>query len=311
MLMRRVFLNSSSVPAVLLVRYGELALKSPPVRREFERTLRRNILDQFVAAGLTCRLRTDRGHFYVETEDGAAGVRAVRRVFGITSVSIVWETPTERAPLRERMLELADPHLAAGRSFAVRARRTGQHPFTSQELARDLGSDILDKWPDRGLHVDLEHPEVEVFVEVRGPRTYLSFDRQKGPGGLPMGVAGRVVALVDGPRGALGAYLMMKRGCRIDLVATTAGLPFAKEVLIRFDPKGEVAVPDGGIPGAEDAIRGLAESHRADGVVLPLGVEDYPAARLRWGDRVVFSPTVGLTDEEVHSRWRGVVELAG
>ncbi|MCI4317693.1 MAG: tRNA 4-thiouridine(8) synthase ThiI, partial [Thermoplasmata archaeon] len=84
------------MPGVLLVRYGELALKSPPVRREFERTLQRNLLEQFVTDGLTCRIRSDRGHFYVEADDGDRAIAAVCRVFGVTSASLVGEAPTDR-----------------------------------------------------------------------------------------------------------------------------------------------------------------------------------------------------------------------
>jgi tRNA uracil 4-sulfurtransferase len=297
------------VSGLILVRYGELALKSPPVRREFERTLTRNILDQFASDGLECRIRSDHGHLYVEASDPAAAIRHLRRVFGITSVSEVHEAPSDRAALDGAVLALAEPHLKDGARFAVRARRTGQHPYTSQELARDLGARILERWPDRKLSVDLTHPEVEVFVEVRGPRAYLYFDRATGPGGLPLGVAGRVVALVDGTRGALGAWMMMKRGCRCALVSTEHGRPYVDEILRRFDPRGTIAPP---VPTEEvdGSLHRTVESWGADGVVLPLSVDDYPDARADWTDRVVFSPTVGLSDEEVEGRWHRVVELA-
>ncbi|HUJ78292.1 MAG TPA: THUMP domain-containing protein [Thermoplasmata archaeon] len=291
----------------VLVRYGELALKSPPVRREFESALRRNILDQFVRAGVAARLRSDRGHLYVEADDPETAVRLVRRVFGVTSASVVHEVPTDRAQIRSRLLELAEPRLTPGCSFAVRARRTGDHPFTSQELARDLGGDLLERFPDRNLKVDLGRPDVELFVEVRGPRTYLYFDRSDGPGGLPLGVAGRLVALVDGPRGALGAYMMMKRGCRVSVVVPPAGPPQLSETLGRFDPRLVVEAA----PAASDAVlTALADRSHADGVVLPLSLEEFPASRAAWGDRVLFSPTVGLTDEEVETRWQHVAALA-
>jgi tRNA uracil 4-sulfurtransferase len=294
--------------ALLLVRYGELALKSPPVRREFETSLRRNILDQLVTEGLEGRIRADHGHLYVEVASEEAGLRLLRRTFGVTSVSPVTEVPSDRAAIRDRLLPLADAHLGGGRSFAVRVRRTGSHPFTSPELARDLGSDVLDRFGDRGLRVDLGHPEVELFVEVRGPRTYLYFDRTAGPGGLPLGVAGRLVALVDGPRGALGAYLMMKRGCRVALVATPSGEPLARGTLARYDPSARVSVAPGEPDGWKRVLAGVVASFRADGVVLPIGVDLYPAARSEWGDLVLFSPTVGLTPEEVDERWRRIVE---
>jgi tRNA uracil 4-sulfurtransferase len=296
--------------SLLLVRYGELALKSPPVRREFESALRRNILDLFVGAGLEGRVRADHGHMYVESSDSERAIRLVSRVFGVTSVSTVHEVPTDRAQITARLLELAEPRLPTGARFAVRARRTGQHPFTSQELARDLGGDIFDRFPERELKVDLDHPEVELFVEVRGPRTYLYFDRIPGPGGLPLGVAGRLVALVDSPRGALGAYLMMKRGCRVGLVAPPGGELLASNVLSRYDPHARIVSVGDDSDSWAVTVGEVAESTHADGVVLPLVVEDYPSVRGRWGDRVIFSPTVGLTDEEVRERWESVVSRA-
>ena len=297
--------------ALLLVRYGELALKSPPVRKEFERALRRNVLDQFLRDGLNGRHRTDPAHINVEDATPDPALRILRRVFGVTSVSEVHEVPSEPAANRDRLLDLAGPRLVPGARFAVRARRTGQHPFTSQELARDLGSDVLGRFADRSLSVDLDHPEVELFVEVRGPRTYLSFDRVAGPGGLPLGVAGRLAALVDGPRGALGAFLMMKRGCRVALVTVPSGKPLARETLARFDPAPIIVPAEAGANAWSESLRAEAERFRADGVVLPLSVEMYPEARERWGERVLFSPTVGLSDDEVGERWRNVRNLAG
>ncbi len=295
--------------ALLLVRYGELALKSPPVRREFERTLSRNILELFAAESTPCRIRADHGHLYVEADDGERATAILRRVFGVTSVSVVHETTSDRAAIAEAVVPLARPVLTAGASFAVRARRTGQHPYSSQELAGELGGRLLAALPELRLKVDLTHPDVEVFVEVRGPRAFIYFGRASGPGGLPLGVAGRLVALVDGPRGALGAWLMMKRGCRCRFVASADGVPLVDDVLRRFDPRSEPAppVPD---EGPEAPMREIAEAWGADGLVLPLTVDEYPTARAAWGDRVVFSPTVGLTGEEVEERWRGVVALA-
>lgn len=291
---------------LLLVRYGELALKSSPVRREFEAALRRNLLDQFVEAGLEGRVRADHGHLYVEVADAERAMRLVARVFGVTSASVVREVPTDRPVITRTVLELVGPRLGPAARFAVRARRTGQHPFTSQELARDLGGDVLERFSSLGLRVDLEHPEIEIFVEVRGPRTYLYFDRTPGPGGLPLGVAGRLVAYVDGLRGALGAWLMMKRGCRVGIVVAPAGEACARDVLARYDPQLRL---EGASP-AEDGwpanLGSLADAIHADGIVLPLSVEEYPEAVGRWGDRVVFSPTVGLTDLEVEERW-GIV----
>ncbi|EQD67587.1 thiamine biosynthesis/tRNA modification protein ThiI, partial [mine drainage metagenome] len=162
---------------------------------------------------------------------------------------------------------------------------------------------VLARFADRGISVDLESPTVELFVEVRSNRAYLSEDRMTGPGGLPLGVAGRVVALVDGLRGALGAYLLMKRGCRARWVTRSEGADLVASVLARFDPTGR------SFPGEEDEeararqIAEIADAAHADGIVLPLAVEGFPGARLIYGERVIFSPTIGWTDREVEERW--------
>ncbi|MHB1435617.1 MAG: THUMP domain-containing protein [Thermoplasmata archaeon] len=295
----------------ILIRYGELALKSPPVRREFERQLRHNILEQFRAEGISGRLRSDAGHLYAEVEDGTRAIPALRRVFGITSVSRVEEVPADRGVIEARLLTLADRRLGRGDRFAIRARRTGSHSFTSQELARDLGSAVLGRFADRELSVDLESPTVELFVEVRSNRAYLSEDRTAGPGGLPLGVAGRVVALVDGVRGALGAYLLMKRGCRARWVTRSEGSDLVASVLARFDPAGRSFPAEEGDEALARQIAGIADAAHADGIVLPLGVEGFPPARAAYGERVVFSPTIGWADREVEERWARIRELAG
>jgi tRNA uracil 4-sulfurtransferase len=308
-LKRRFFLNDSVVSATILVRYGELALKSPPVRREFEHRLERNIAEAFVKARLSCRLRNDHGHLYVMTDEEGPSVRLLRRVFGVTSVSPVLEVDSDPIRIREALLSIAEPRLGPGCRFAIRARRTGQHTFTSQQLAADLGAAVLSRWPDRSLQVDLTTPQVELQVEVRGPRTYLSLERRSGPGGLPLGVAGNVVAVVDGVRGALGAFLMMKRGCKVSVFELPAGGPFGETVLRLFDPALPLRRPSGEGKAAGEEVRDFVRETRAEAVVLALQVDDFPAARAEWGETVVFSPTVGFTDEEVEQRWGQVVGL--
>ena len=294
------------MPGIVLVRYGELALKSAPVRREFERALRQNIVELFAAAGVSCRIRADHGHLYVEADDGAQAARLLTRVFGVTSVSEVVDVEADPVVITEGLLVLAEPRLTPGRRFAVRARRTGTHAFSSQALAASIGAAVLDRWPERHLVVDLDDPEVELAVEVRGPRAYLSLDRRSGPGGLPLGVAGRVVALVDGPRGALGAFLMMKRGCRCALVTGNAEGVTAVPILQRFDPR--LAFVAGG-DAPDRVLEEVATRSRADALVLPLSVDAFPEARARWGEHVVFSPTIAFTDPEVAERWTAVEAL--
>ena len=62
------------------------------------------------------------------------------------------------------------PLLMPDRSFAVRCKRIGEHPFTSVEVAKVVGQAVIDScMGSRGFRpeVDLEEPDLEITVLVR------------------------------------------------------------------------------------------------------------------------------------------------
>jgi thiamine biosynthesis protein ThiI len=190
-----------------LIRYGEIFLKSDYVRRQWENILVRNIREVLPPA---CRIRSERGRIWVA---GPVDPEILRRVFGIVSFSPV--TRCALGDLNETLLSLARD-LGAGdlRTFAIRMRRVGTHPFTSQEKAVELGDLVRAEFPH--LVVDLDHPDLELHVEIRGGDCYLYTGVIPGAGGLPLGVEGSLVALVSGGIDSpVAAWMMMKRGCRI------------------------------------------------------------------------------------------------
>ena len=81
-----------------------------------------------------------------------------------------------------------------GRRFAVRVHRWGIHNFTSLDAAAKIGAALV----SAGGKVDLERPEVELYVEIRGRRAFLYTEMLEGPGGLPLGSEEKVLALVSG-----------------------------------------------------------------------------------------------------------------
>jgi len=189
-----------------LVRYSEIFLKSDPVRREWEKALTRNIRD--VLPG--CRIRSERGRIWVE---GPVDRERLRRVFGIVSFSPV--TRCSLGNLNESLLDLCRKRGVEGlRTFGIRMRRVGTHPFTSQEKAVELGNLVRGEFPH--LEVDLDQPDLELHVEIREDDCYLYTEVIQGAGGLPLGVEGSLVALVSGGIDSpVAAWMMMKRGCRI------------------------------------------------------------------------------------------------
>ena len=101
-----------------------------------------------------------------------------------------------------------------GRRFAVRVHRWGIHNFTSLDAAAKIGAALV----SAGGKVDLERPEVELYVEIRGRRAFLYTEVLKGPGGLPLGSEGKVLALVSGGIDSpVAAWMMMCRGAHVDV----------------------------------------------------------------------------------------------
>lgn len=215
---------------VLLVRYGELSLKSRYVRRQLEDRLATNVQEMFAANGVECVLKLERGRVFVHADDEPAAVRLLQRVFGIVSISPAKEAPSDLPELTEFVAGHALTLLEPGMTFAIRPQRSGQHPYTSRDLARVLGQAVRDAIP--GVSVDLGTPDREIHVEVRGPRAYVFHETADGPGGLPLGSQGKAIAVAEDEAGMVAAWLIMRRGCRVKVAGRE---PFVA-ALRRWDP---------------------------------------------------------------------------
>jgi thiamine biosynthesis protein ThiI len=89
--------------------------------------------------------------------------------------------------------------------------------MTSVELNRDLGAHVLALRP--GVRVSLEHPELNVRVEVLPDEAFVYCDPLPGAGGLPVGTGGTVAALLSGGIDSpVAAWRLMRRGCRVVFV---------------------------------------------------------------------------------------------
>ena len=93
---------------VLLVRFGEIALKSKFVRRQLRDRLVGNIQDLFAAEGVECITEADEARVYVHADDIARARGILGRVFGVVSISPAAETKADVAALRDAVLAEAE-----------------------------------------------------------------------------------------------------------------------------------------------------------------------------------------------------------
>ncbi|HEV8677010.1 MAG TPA: tRNA uracil 4-sulfurtransferase ThiI [Methylomirabilota bacterium] len=139
----------------------------------------------------------------------------IATVFGVANFAPGLAMPPSLDAVKEAILALL-----AGRSFEsfrITARRTFKvFPLTSEEVNRELGTFVLKHFSTR---VNLSQPALTVHVELLPREALVYVDRAAGPGGLPVGVSGRVVSLLSGGIDSpVAACRLQKRGCEVEFV---------------------------------------------------------------------------------------------
>ena len=175
--------------SLLLIRYNEPAVKNPRARSRLQNRLIANIENAFLENKLVCTIDHDRGRIYIYPEDENKGIELLRHIFGIVSISPVVETTSDIDTISRQAIDNTSNMLKNGMTFAIRSRRIGSHDYTSQELAKRVGADILKANSSKSISVDLTAPDIEIFVEVRNDKAFIFTEKIKGPGGLPLRVS--------------------------------------------------------------------------------------------------------------------------
>jgi thiamine biosynthesis protein ThiI len=136
----------------------------------------------------------------------------LRRVFGIANYSRAGRVALDVEVIASAIL--ADLGNRQVSTFRVSARRADKRfPLTSPQIEREVGGRIKEA---RGWKVDLADPELTIQVEALTAEAFYHFGKEPGPGGMPTGVSGRVVALLSGGIDSpVAAYRLMRRGCRV------------------------------------------------------------------------------------------------
>ncbi|MBI2153387.1 MAG: tRNA 4-thiouridine(8) synthase ThiI [Candidatus Rokubacteria bacterium] len=207
---------ASRLRPCLLVHYHEISLKAGH-RPMFLRHLRQN-LERATADLQPVRVVQFPGRLMLDLEGNPNPEtikERVTRVCGVANLALA-----QRVPSSVDAIKSAVGRMVEGRqfeSFRITARRAFKtYPLTSVEINRELGTFVLERVRTR---VDLTNPALTIHVEVLPNETFIYFDQEPGPGGLPVGSSGTVVSLLSGGIDSpVAAWRMMKRGCRVEFV---------------------------------------------------------------------------------------------
>lgn len=208
---------------MFIVRYSEIGLKGHKARDRMEQILVRNIGKGLAALGVEAEVKRGFGRIYVSGEsDEDLTTDVLSRTMGIKHFShaVIQKTSGLDSVVEEAVKLWKDS--VSGKRFAVRARRTGSHDYRSTDVMKAVGDAIF----PYSEGVDLTNPDIVLNVEIRENLAYFFTRIINGPGGLPLGSEGRLVALVSGGIDSpVAAWKVMKRGCPTDLIFISLAPP--------------------------------------------------------------------------------------
>jgi thiamine biosynthesis protein ThiI len=207
---------------LILVRYGEIWLKSQKVKIRMLKVLMNNIkymLNRNEIPFHKYQLSKDssRIFFFFNNQYLIRAINILKDVFGIYSISPALRTSSKLKNISERAIEVAKDFFQKNDTFALRVRRSGKHNFSSLEIAKIVGQAILDDMKDWNLKVDLTNPRKKIFIEVRGEFSYIFTQIIRNNwGGLPIEISKKVLVMDIGRMNdIIAGFLLMRRGCVI------------------------------------------------------------------------------------------------
>lgn len=202
-----------------LIKYGEIGVKGKN-RHIFEDTLVSQLGNAMKRVDGEFKVSRENGRIYVQALSGydyEEAVDALTKVFGVVGVCPVVMVEDEGFDkLAEDVISFID-HAYEDKNFTfkVAARRARKnYPLDSMELAAELGGRILDAFP--GVSVDVHTPQVVINVEIRSHINIYS-QTIPGPGGMPVGTAGKAMLLLSGGIDSpVAGYMISKRGVKLE-----------------------------------------------------------------------------------------------
>ncbi|MCH5264748.1 MAG: tRNA 4-thiouridine(8) synthase ThiI [Lachnospiraceae bacterium] len=204
-----------------LIKYAEIGIKGKN-RYMFEDALVSRVSERLARCEGKFSVTKEQGRIYVEAKtafDQEEVTEALSHVFGIAHICpvVLVEDKTFSVVCRELVAHMQEELGEKPFTFKVFAKRSDkQYPMESPEICVEAGAYVLKHMPNAS--VDVHHPEVSVYVEIR-QRAYVYVTSIPGPGGMPVGTSGRGMLLLSGGIDSpVAGYMMAKRGVTIEAV---------------------------------------------------------------------------------------------
>lgn len=200
---------------VLIIRYSEIHLKGNN-REFFESALVSNI--KHVLQKFQYEFARSNARYIIKNFDETDLediIDAIKNVFGVHSLSIAEEVPTDLKQISAAALAFAPTK----GTFKVNTNRADKRfPMSSMQISAEVGGDVLEANPQ--LKVDLYNPQHVINIDIReNGKSYVYGETIKAVNGMPVGTGGKgIVMLSGGIDSPVAAYMMAKRGMTLRAV---------------------------------------------------------------------------------------------
>jgi len=205
---------------IILGKMGEMVLKGLN-RKYFENRMLKSLRNRLSYIG-SFNVYSAQSTVYVEPLDESADMSAAfdkaKKVFGLMAVNRAYSCEKNIDAIIASAAENLSDELSRARSFKVESRRADKaFPLKSPEISRIVGGALHKAFPH--LRVDVENPEVTVYVEIRDYAAFVHTDPEPGAGGLPVGTAGKAAIMISGGIDSpVAAQRMARRGLELEAV---------------------------------------------------------------------------------------------
>ena len=197
--------------------FPEITIKSKSVRQRMIKVLQGNVRNVLRRVEATARVRMDWDKLVVSCDDDSKRDAVVEVLSCTPGIQAFLEVQEFRyTDLHDIYLHTAAAYgdQLAGKTFCVRVKRHGQHPFTSIEVERYVGGGLNQNHVTGGVR--LKKPDLQINLEIEDDKLYLITQIHPGLGGYPLSTQEDVLSLISGGfDSGVSSYQFIKRGCRV------------------------------------------------------------------------------------------------
>ena len=203
---------------VLIIKYGEIILKGlnrPVFEDRLFKIIRRRLKDlgEF-------KITKFQAAVYIEAKEDCfdydEAVERLKKVFGILYICRAKKCEKEMEAVKTQALLSYEEAYSEGKTFKIEVKRQDKRfPHKSPEIQKMVGDAIFEKHY-KTAKVDVKNPDISVMVEIREEGAYVYAKREKGPGGLPVGINGKCALMLSGGIDSpVAGYMIAKRGVEL------------------------------------------------------------------------------------------------